>query len=83
MILSYYIFNWISFSSLRHHKSHLPSFITFITYHLFCLKRFNKLNGVYYFPSEVCYTTEWLVGSLDGLDLRKNEGAELGFPDRM
>ena len=39
------------------------------------------LNGVDEFPSEVWYTTEWLVVSLDGIDLWKNEDAELGFPD--
>ena len=82
MILFNYIFNWISFSSLLNHKSHLPSFITFITHHLFWLKGFNKLNGVDEFPSEVWYTTKWLVGSLDGIDLRTNEGVELGFPDK-
>ena len=53
-----------------------------MTHHLFFLKSFNKLNAVDEFPSEVWYTTKWLVGSLDGLDIRKNEGAELGFPDR-
>ena len=82
MILSNYIFNWISFSPLLHHRSHLPSFITFMTHHLFCLKRFNKLNGVDEFPSELWYTTKLLVGSLDGLDLRTNEDVELGFHDK-
>ena len=69
------------FLPLLHHKRYPPLLLTFITHHLFCLKRFNKLNGLYGFSSNVWYTTEWLFGFLDGLDLRTNEDAELGFPD--
>ena len=69
------------FLLLLHNKIYFPSFITFINYNLFYLKKPNKLNGVDEFAPEIGYTTECFLGSVDGLELRTNGGAELGYPD--
>ena len=57
MILSNYTFNCISFLSLLHHKIYFPSFIVFITHHLFSFNNINELKGVDNFASEIWYTT--------------------------
>ena len=81
MLLYNYILNCNSFSLLLHNKIYFPSFIEFINYNLFYLNNSNKLNVVDEFASEIGYTTECFLGSVDGIELRTNEGAELGYPD--
>ena len=81
MILSSYISNCILYSSLLHHKIYFLSFVAFIVHTLLYLKRIKKLNEADEFASEIWYTTEFLVVSVDGLEIQKTEGAELGFPD--